>query len=598
MGDACYTSRNVFSFQDFKCSPDPLFTVKLECVEPRPAPIVVDNGSFQCRAGWASGTSGLDQPRLVFRSAAARSRGAARSDAHIGNDIPNLEPLRWTFKSAFDRNVVVNFDIQELIFDYIFMHLGINTQGHVDHPMVVTEPPCNPLHCRQMMSELLFECYGVPHVAYGVDSLFSFYYNSVNHGVDPSYTGLVMSSGYHCSHVLPVINGRLDAVNCKRVNVGGGQAAAYLQRLVQLKYPAHQAAITLSRMEELLHQNSYIALDYQHEMEKWRSPEFYREEVHRVQLPFSGRVAGVCVSAEERNERKAQQLCRLQEINNRRREQKLQEDQKRLETLLSVQELLEEGSLEMFHRSLVELNMDSTEELQSYIHKLSLSVEQQRLVNTEVAEVEPPVDEGNEKKKPDLNEVNNEHGKTTNVTQPLFNLSEYHQLFIGTERVRVPEILFQPSVIGEEQMGLMEALQFVLEQYSPEQQEALVKNVFLTGGNLQYCGLRERVERDLLAIRPFQSNFQVSLASRPTLDAWFGAHEWALRTPAGAQGWISRQDYEEKGGEYLSEHCASNTYISMKLKPTAAAKHTLIGKYSMDTNLPDTASNDNDITFP
>lgn len=62
--------------------------------------------------------------------------------------------------------------------------------------------------------------------------------------------------------------------------------------------------------------------------------EFYEQEVHRVQLPFSGRVTGVC---EERSERKAQQLKRLQEINNRRREEKLHEDQKRLQTLLAVQ---------------------------------------------------------------------------------------------------------------------------------------------------------------------------------------------------------------------------------------------------------------------
>ncbi|XP_067299168.1 actin-related protein 5 [Pseudorasbora parva] len=588
-------NRNVYTFEDYKCTPDPVFAVERECLEPCPAPIVVDNGSFQCRAGWASGASQLDQPRLVFRSAAARSRGAARSDAHVGNDIPSLEPLRWTLKSAFDRNSVVNFDIQELIFDYIFMHLGINSQGQVDHPVVVTEPPCNPLHCRQMMSELLFECYGVPRVAYGVDSLFSFYCN--RDGADPASTGLVVSSGYHCSHVLPVINGRLDAVNCKRVNLGGGQAASYLQRLLQLKYPANQTAITLSRMEELLHQHSYVALDYQQELDNWRSPNFYEKEVHRVQLPFSGRAVGVCVSAEERNERKAQQLRRLQEINSRRREEKLQEDQKRLEMLLSVQELLEDGSLELFHRSLVELNMDSAEELQSYIHKLSMSVEQHRLMKAELlnqpAEVEPPADEGNEME-PDLNE-SDELSKTPSANQPMFNLAEYHQLFVGTERLRVPEILFQPSLIGEEQMGLMETLQFVLEQYPPEQQEALVKNVFLTGGNLQYPGLKERVQRDLLAIRPFQSHFKVSLASRPALDAWFGACEWALRNPAEGQGWISRQDYEENGGEYLREHCASNTFIPMKLhKPTAATKHTVMGKLATDTSLPDTVSNDND----
>lgn len=55
---------------------------------------------------------------------------------------------------------------------------------------------------------------------------------------------------------------RLDAVNCKRVNVAGNQAASYLQRLLQLKYPGHLAAITLSRVEELLHEHSYTAVDY------------------------------------------------------------------------------------------------------------------------------------------------------------------------------------------------------------------------------------------------------------------------------------------------------------------------------------------------
>lgn len=46
-------------------------------------------------------------------------------------------------------------------------------------------------------------------------------------------------------------------------------------------------------------------------------------------------------------------------------------------------------------------------------------------------------------------------------------------------------------------------------RYTPEQQEALARNVFLTGGNLQYPGMKERIERELLAMRPFQSHFQV-----------------------------------------------------------------------------------------
>lgn len=71
----------------------------------------------------------------------------------------------------------------------------------------------------------------------------------------------------------------------------------------------------------------------------------------------------------------------------------------------------------------------------------------------------------------------------------------------------------------------------------------------------------------------------MTLASRPALDAWLGARDWALEhLPTGegaaAQGWISRQEYEEKGGEYLSEHCASNVFISMKITKPAPARPT------------------------
>lgn len=63
------------------------------------------------------------------------------------------------------------------------------------------------------------------------------------------------------------------------------------------------------------------------------------------------------------------------------------------------------------------------------------------------------------------------------------------------------------------------------------------------------------------------------MASQPALDSWHGARDWALEHSPGeasGDGWISRQDYEEKGGEYLSEHDASNVFIPMKLvKPVA-----------------------------
>uniref|UniRef100_A0A674EDP2 Actin related protein 5 n=1 Tax=Salmo trutta TaxID=8032 RepID=A0A674EDP2_SALTR len=284
------------------------------------------NGYFQRRAG---------APRLLLKSLAARIRGTARSESQIRNGISNLEPLRWLLKSRLDRNVVVNFEIQELLFDSATSELA----------------PCNPLHSRQMMSVLtLHHC---PHVSYWVDSL------------------------YHCAHILPVINGRCNmssgvSPGWMRVNVGGSQVVSYLQRLFQLKYTGHLAAVTLYVIE-LLHKHSYRLPP--RSLEKWCSAEFYEQEVQRMQLPFSAMVLGGVVIVEEMQERRAQQLRRLQEINAWRREEMLQQDQERLDKLL---EMLEDGYLEQFHKNLVQLNMDSAEELQSYINKLSLVVDQGR----------------------------------------------------------------------------------------------------------------------------------------------------------------------------------------------------------------------------
>ena len=37
-------------------------------------------------------------------------------------------------------------------------------------------------------------------------------------------------------------------------------------------------------------------------------------------------------------------------------------------------------------------------------------------------------------------------------------LATWHQLRLGTERIRVPEVLFQPSIIGQDVMGISETI--------------------------------------------------------------------------------------------------------------------------------------------
>lgn len=46
-----------------------------------------------------------------------------------------------------------------------------------------------------------------------------------------------------------------------------------------------------------------------------------------------------------------------------------------------------------------------------------------------------------------------------------FDIAEYYQLHIGLEQTRVPELLFQPSMIGIDQGGISETLSYVINKF-------------------------------------------------------------------------------------------------------------------------------------
>ena len=54
---------------------------------------------------------------MTFRNAVAKSRGKKDGEMEIlvGNDIGNIELVRWSLKSQFDRDVITHYDAQVVI---------------------------------------------------------------------------------------------------------------------------------------------------------------------------------------------------------------------------------------------------------------------------------------------------------------------------------------------------------------------------------------------------------------------------------------------------------------------------------------------------
>ena len=137
---------------------------------------------------------------------------------------------------------------------------------------------------------------------------------------------------------------------------------------------------------------------------------------------------------------------------------------------------------------------------------------------------------------------------------------EAHQIHLNVERIRVPEVVFQPAIAGLDQAGLVEIAADIINQRFSSQQdrEGLLSDIFLTGGNTLFRGFEERLKRELRAVLPIEVSLNVRRAADPVFDAWKGAAQWA-REPGFKEKSISREEYLDKGSEYIKEHSLGNS---------------------------------------
>ena len=115
-------------------------------------------------------------------------------------------------------------------------------------------------------------------------------------------------------------------------------------------------------------------------------------------------------------------------------------------------------------------------------------------------------------------------------------------------------------MVGLVEAGLAEVIEYILKMFNEDDQQKLVDNVFLTGGAVNIPGIKERLTRELMEMRPFQSTFNITMAKNASMDAWQGAREFASSAENLKQFQITRATYEEFGGEYVKEYFASNRY--------------------------------------
>lgn len=145
------------------------------------------------------------------------------------------------------------------------------------------------------------------------------------------------------------------------------------------------------------------------------------------------------------------------------------------------------------------------------------------------------------------------------------NQAEQNQMHLNIERIRVPEVVFEPSMAGLDQAGIVEiASDILLHRISnPSDRDTILRDVFCTGGNTAFQGFEDRLKKELTSVMPHGTTINVRKAGNALLDAWRGAAKWCGTAEKDAE-WkkaiVTRQEYLEKGCEYLKEHRMGNAF--------------------------------------
>lgn len=238
------------------------------------------------------------------------------------------------------------------------------------------------------MTEIIFEAYSAPSLAFGIDSLFSYDYNN-------GRTGLVVSSSHSATHLIPVLNSKAILAQATRLNWGGSQSAEYLLKLIRLKYPTFPGKLSSSQTELMLQDHCYLSTDYDSEVKSYLDWTGLEDRDHVIQYPYVEEI--VVQKSQEELDRQAEKRKesgrRLQEQAAKMRLEKLIRKEQELDYYRDLQSKFATESKKEIKRLLDAEDMKDEAALERTIKELDKSIRKARTKDIGGPEIEEEVEE-------------------------------------------------------------------------------------------------------------------------------------------------------------------------------------------------------------
>lgn len=132
---------------------------------------------------------------------------------------------------------------------------------------------------------------------------------------------------------------------------------------------------------------------------------------------------------------------------------------------------------------------------------------------------------------------------------------------LRSEPFMVPEVLFRPMDIGLNQHGVAGLIAASLAELPVELREVCLSNVVVCGGNANFPGFLQRLQKELQPLVPSGAKCSIRLGTPDAITcAWHGARIQANEHTFLTDFVVTKRQYEEEGHERVRSRLQAHSW--------------------------------------
>ena len=159
--------------------------------------------------------------------------------------------------------------------------------------------------------------------------------------------------------------------------------------------------------------------------------------------------------------------------------------------------------------------------------------------------------------------------RETTACAELYELPDGRRIKVENERFMAPEIMFEPSLVGLESVGVSELVFECVQECDMDSRMTMYENIVLSGGSTTFPGFGERLKKDLVDlytdrilkgdpnrdVGKFANRVNVETPVDRKYSVFVGGSVLANIMKDNDTFWVTKREYEELGIEKAMKKC-------------------------------------------